>query len=76
MEKVYPKIEENILPSAPLIEVRQFNDILDKEKMNSINDKIKAIQTDLKRYCKVRKDGRILKLLVKLLLLLYSELVK
>ena len=51
MEKVYPIIEENILPSAPLLnEDRQFNDILDKEKMNSINDKINAIQKDLNHY--------------------------
>ena len=55
MEKVYRKIEENILPSAPFIEDRQFNDILDREKMKFISEKINGIEKELKHYSKLRK---------------------
>ena len=68
MEKdlIYPKVE-TIIPSAPLlVEDRQFNDILDREKMNSINDKINAIQKDLKHYCKLRKRWKNFKTIMKI----------
>ncbi len=68
MEKdlIYPKVEI-IVPSAPLIEDRQFNDIIDKEKMNSINDKIKAIQKDLNHYCKLKKRWKNFKTISKII---------
>jgi len=66
MEKVYPKLEQNMIPSAPLLD-REFNDILDKEKMNSINDKIKAIQKDLNHYCKLKKRWKNFKTISKII---------
>ncbi len=68
MEKdlIYPKVEENIVPSAPLIGDREFNDILDKEKMNSISDKIKAIHKDLNHFCKLRKRWKAFKTISKI----------
>ena len=66
-EQIYPKIlEQNMIPSAPLMD-REFNDILDKEKMNSINDKIKAIQKDLTHYCKLKKRWKNFKTISKII---------
>ena len=66
MEKdlIYPKVEtikefsipfSGAKPSAPLLEDRQFNDILDREKMKFISEKINGIEKELKHYSKLRK---------------------